>query len=104
MGFLLSPLENFLLILQTNNSFNLFVALVFLLKLFVSLVEFVQCLVEFNLEAVDFFAVVSDVAISLVSNTVGLLGGILEFLNDGVELVCFVLKGLHLLPNSVHGD
>ena len=41
--------------------------------------------------------------INLVSDTVSLFGGILELLDDGVELVRLVLEGLHLLPNGVHG-
>ena len=40
---------------------------------------------------------------NLVSDTVSLFGGILELLDDGVELVCLVLEGLHLLPDGVHG-
>ena len=41
--------------------------------------------------------------INLVRDTVGLLGGIFELLDDGVELVGLVLEGLHLLPDGVHG-
>ena len=41
--------------------------------------------------------------INLVCDTVGLLGGIFELLDDGVELVGLVLEGLHLLPDGVHG-
>ena len=41
--------------------------------------------------------------INLVSDTVCLLGGIFELLDDGVELVRLVLEGLHLLPDGVHG-
>ena len=42
--------------------------------------------------------------LNLVCDTVGLLGGIFELLDDGVELVGLVLEGLHLLPDGVHGD
>ena len=41
--------------------------------------------------------------IHLVSDTVCLLGGIFELLDDGVQLVRLVLEGLHLLPDGVHG-
>ena len=39
--------------------------LVLLLKLFIGLVEFVQSLVEVDLEAVDFLAEIPDVAVGL---------------------------------------
>ena len=41
--------------------------------------------------------------INLVSDTVCLFGGVLELLDDGVQLVRLVLQRLHLLPDGVHG-
>merc|ERR1711913_207059 len=59
-----------------------------------SFVEFVRGLIKLNLEAVNLFAVISDVTVGLVSHSVGLLGSLLELVDDGVQLVRLVLQGL----------
>merc|ERR550532_2159990 len=68
-----------------------------------SFVKFVGGLVKFNLKSVNLFSIISDIAISLVSYPVGLFCGLLELVDDGVELIGLVLAGLHLLPDGVHG-
>ena len=51
----------------------------------------------------DLLSEVPDVAVGLVGAPVGLLGLLLEPLDDGVEGVGLSLEGLHLLPDGVHG-
>ena len=46
--------------------------------------------------------VVSDIALSLVQNLIGVFGLILKLPDDGVQLVRLVLQGLHLLTDGVH--
>ena len=82
----------------------LFMHLVLLLERLQSLVEFVRGLIKLNLVSMDLLAIVSDVAVGLVSHGIGLLGGILELPDDGVQLVGLILQRLHLLANGVHLD
>merc|ERR1719211_925711 len=85
-----------------NVGLHLAVHLVLLLVGSLGLVQFVRGLIKLDLEAVDLLAVIPDVAVCLVGHPVGLLGGLVELVDDGVELVSLVLQGLHLLPDGVH--
>merc|ERR1712079_868913 len=93
-----------ILLLRAAVSLHLAVVLVLLLVSLPSLVQFVRRLVKLDLEAVDFLAEVPDVTVGLVRDPVGLLGGLLEAVDDGVETIRLVLEGLHLLPDGVHDD
>jgi len=77
----------------SNVGLDLLVHLVLLLVALIGLVQFVKSLIKVNLEAVDFLSIISDVALSLLEDGVGLLGLILKLLDDGVEAIGLVLQG-----------
>merc|ERR1712001_382944 len=73
-----------------------------LLKGLGGLGQLVVGLIETNLELLDFLAVVTDVAVSLVGPGGGLPGGLLEASDGVVETICLALQRLHLLPDGIH--
>merc|ERR1712086_308392 len=88
---------------RTDIALHLPVHFVLFLQGLSRLLELVTGLIKVNLKAVDFFSEVPDVDVGLVGAPVGLLGLVLEALDDGVEAVGLRLEGLHLLPDGVHG-
>merc|ERR1719309_777437 len=50
-----------------------------------------------------FFAIVTDVAISLIGHALVLLGGVLELADGGIQTVGLGLEALHLFSDCVHG-
>merc|ERR1712177_62384 len=85
-----------------NISLNFLELFLSLLQRFRGLGELVVGLVKSDLKRLDFLSVISDVAVGLLSASGGLLGGILEALNGGVETIGLGLQALHLLADGVH--
>merc|ERR1719151_110995 len=84
------------------SALHLSVHLLLLLQGLSGLLQLVAGLVKLDLKTVDFLSIVPDVAVSLVGPPVGLLGLLLEVVDDGVETVRLRLEGLHLLADGVH--
>merc|ERR1719290_193817 len=83
-------------------SLNLLVHFVLFLKAFISFVQFVSSLIKVNFKPMNFLSIISNITVSLVCQSIGLLGGIFKLLNDGIKSISFVLEGLHLLSDSIH--
>merc|ERR1719315_272804 len=83
-------------------SFNFLELLLSFLERLSCLGQFVIGLIKTDLKALNFLAVVPDVAVSLISTGGSLCGGILEALDGGIETVGLPLEALHLLADGVH--
>merc|ERR1712243_75253 len=75
-----------------------------LLKGLGGLGQFVIGLVESDLKLLHFLAIISDIAVRLVSSGHSFPGCLLETSDGGVKSVSLSLEGLHLFPNGVHCD
>merc|ERR1712045_328148 len=87
----------------SNVGLNLFELLVSLLQRLTGLGQLVIGLIIAHLKVLNLLAQISDVAVSLVSPTDSLPGGLLEGSDGGIQLLCLSLQRLHLLTDGIHG-
>merc|ERR1719474_2244537 len=88
---------------SSNISFNLLEVLLLLFEGLGGLEKLVVRLVESNLQLLHFFAIVTDVAISLIGHALVLLGRVLELADGGIQTIGLGLEALHLFSDCVHG-